>query len=249
MAVTSLANTNPVRCTVAAADIGKFVNGGTVVIAGATGALAVANGSHQITSVNSPANTFSLVGVDGTGAGSPQTTGVTADPQGGMIKEPVLPRRLRPTSTPTISTSCSSHMNRLWFADRSNLAVYYLPIQQKSGTLKELPLNALFRRGGYIKAMYSWTLDGGAGMEDQLVLFSSNGEAVVYGGTDPDSDFSLTGIFRFDAPMSMASIINYGGDLYVMVSTGLVPMSTMLRAETEQAGQRRQEMLPPCFLS
>ena len=38
----------------------------------------------------------------------------------------------------------------------------------------------------------SWTLDGGAGTEDQLVLLSSNGEAVMYGGTDPDSDF------RFD---------------------------------------------------
>ena len=54
----------------------------------------------------------------------------------------------------------------------------------------------MFRRGGYIKAMASWTLDGGAGMEDQLVLFSSNGEAVIYGGTDPDSGFSLTGIFQ-----------------------------------------------------
>src|SRR4029077_5495416 len=67
-------------------------------------------------------------------------------------------------------------------------------------------------------------------------LFSSNGEAVIYGGTDPDSDFALTGIFRFDSPMSKHSVINYGGDLYAMVSTGLVPMSTMLRAESEQLG-------------
>jgi hypothetical protein len=129
-----------------------------------------------------------------------------------------------------------SHMNRLWFADAENLALYYLPLQQKSGQLKLLPLNALFRRGGSIVALYTWTLDGGAGTEDQLVVFSSNGEAVIYGGTDPDSDFALTGIFRFDSPLSRRSVINYGGDLYVMISTGLVPMSTMLRAESEMLG-------------
>jgi hypothetical protein len=37
--------------------------------------------------------------------------------------------------------------------------------------------------------------------------------------------------------MSKDSIINFGGDLYVMVSTGLIPMTTMIRAETEQLGK------------
>ena len=50
-------------------------------------------------------------------------------------------------------------------------------------------------------------------------------------------DFKLVGIFRFDSPMSKHSVVNYGGDLYVLISTGLVPMSTMIRAETEQLGQ------------
>jgi hypothetical protein len=44
-------------------------------------------------------------------------------------------------------------------------------------------------------------------------------------------------VFRFDAPMSKDSIINFGGDLYVMISTGLVPMTTLIRAETEQLGK------------
>ena len=50
-------------------------------------------------------------------------------------------------------------------------------------------------------------------------------------------DFKLVGIFRFDAPMSKDSIINFGGDLYVMISTGFVPMTTLIRAETEQLGK------------
>ena len=63
-------------------------------------------------------------------------------------------------------------MNRLWFADDSTWRVYYLPLQQKTGELKYLPLNAMFRRGGTIRAMYTWTIDGGAGMDDQLVIFT-----------------------------------------------------------------------------
>jgi hypothetical protein len=235
-AVTSLSNSNPAVVTVTAGQIGSYSNGMMVTIAGADATHAAANGTHQISSVGSPANTFTLNGVNTSAASGPQTTGVTVDPLGSVFPETIT----APVGESWVDVNkfhtVLSHMNRLWFADKSNLAVYYLPIQSKSGQLKMLPLNAVFRRGGWIKAMASWTLDGGAGTEDQLVLLSSNGEAVIYNGTDPDSDFALTGIFKFDAPMSMKSLINYGGDLYVMVSTGLVPMSTLLRAESEQLG-------------
>jgi len=235
--VTNLSKTNPAVLTVAAADISKFVNGRLVTISGAVGAgLINANGTHKMISVGTPANTFSLEGVDTSSAAAAQTTGVVADPLGSVAKEAITAPVGEAWVDPQKFHTVLSHMNRLWFCDKTNLAVYYLPIQSKSGQLKLLPLNAVFRRGGYIKAMASWTLDGGAGTEDQLVLLSSNGEAVLYNGTDPDSDFALTGIFKFDAPMSMRSFINYGGDLYVFINTGLVPMSTMLRAESEQLG-------------
>jgi hypothetical protein len=62
---------NPAQCTVAAADIGHFHDGMTVIISGADANHAKANGPHRITQVNNPPNTFSLVGVD--------LTGVTGD--------------------------------------------------------------------------------------------------------------------------------------------------------------------------
>jgi hypothetical protein len=136
-----------------------------------------------------------------------------------------------------------THMNRLWFADTDNLAVYYLPVQTKSGALFVLPLNAVFRRGGTIRAIYSWSIDGGSGMDDKIVIFTSNGECAIYSGVDPASDFSLVGLFRFDAPMSKHSIINYGGELHVLISTGLVPLSTMLRAETDRLGESDKDVV------
>lgn len=236
VAVTAMTNANPCVVTVAAGDITKFANGQAVLIAGATGSLAAANGWHYIASVGLPVNSFTLIGVDT--SGTPGTLGtVTADPPGSMAKEIVT---APPTATwinPEQMHIVLAHMNRLFFADPNNLAVYYLPVQQKSGELKVLPLNAVFRRGGTIRAMYTWTTEGGVNTNDQLVIFSSNGEAVIYAGTDPDTDFQLSGIFRFDSPMSKHSVVNYGGDLYCLISTGVVPFSTLLRAESEQLGK------------
>ena len=142
-----------------------------------------------------------------------------------------------------------SHMNRLWFADGSNLAVYYLPLQQKSGEVKVIPLNAIFKRGGTIRAMYTWTTEGGENLNDQLVIFSSNGECAIYNGVDPASDFYLTGLYRFDSPMSKHSVVNYGGDLYVLISTGLVPMSTLMRAESDQLAASDRNVVSEFFTS
>jgi hypothetical protein len=247
--VTSLSNTNPAICTVAPADIAKFSDGMIVKIEGGVApTMDTANGQRLIMSVNSPPNTFQLVGVDLIAGTAPQTTGVIATVPGtGIVKEAVTAPSYATHINPDHFDIVISHMNRLWFADKSNLSVYYLPLQQKTGEVVELPLNAVFRRGGHIRAMYTWTRDGGAGLDDMLVVFSSNGECVMYSGIDPDSDMQLVGIFRFDSPMSKHSIVNYGGELYVLISTGLVPMSTLLKAESEQLGQSDQNIVSAFF--
>lgn len=250
--VVNLTNANPAVCTVSPTDIGKFSNGMVATIAGATGVgMTNANGPQLISSVGTPANSFTLVGVDTSTGSAPQTIGVMADPPGSMMKELITAPPGEPWVVPDQLNIVLSHMNRLWFADSANLAVYYLPIQQKSGQLAVLPLNALFKRGGSIRAMYTWTTDGAINLTDQLVIFSTNGECVIYSGVDPgkDGDFQLTGIFRFDSPMSKHSVVNYGGELYVLISTGMVPMSTLMRAESEQLGKSDQNVFSSFFNS
>ena len=139
-----------------------------------------------------------------------------------------------------------SHANRLWFANSTDLALYYLPIQTMTGTMNVLPLNAYFKRGGTIRAITTWTLDGGAGMNAMLVIFSTNGEAAIYTGADPDAvdgSFKLSGVYRFDSPMSPGCVVNYGGELYVFIGTGLVPMSTLLKAEEDNLGVSDQNIM------
>ena len=50
-----------------------------------------------------------------------------------MIKEPVTAPTASPYVHPNNFHLVLSHMNRLWFADRANLAVYYLPITKRAG--------------------------------------------------------------------------------------------------------------------
>jgi len=236
---TNLTSAASAVCTVLAGDIAKFHVGQIVLVSGAAGTGTVkANGYRTITNITG--NNLTL-NVD-TSGGATQASGVLLDPTTGMIKEIVTAPPAATWIAPNNFQIVVSHMNRLFFADSSNLAVYYLPLQQKSGEVKFLPLNAVFRRGGHIRAMATWTTDGGAGMDDLLVIFSSNGECVVYGGTDPDTNFALKGIFRFDSPMSKHAITQYGGELYVLISTGLVPLSVMMKAETEQLGQSERNV-------
>jgi hypothetical protein len=171
-----------------------------------------------------------------------------ADPDGFQQLEVILaqpreagPRAVAPPSfDPNKFDKVLAHMNRLWFADSQDLIVYYGPLQVVDGTLTlgMLPLNAYFRRGGTIKSLMTWTFDGGVGMQNLLVIFTTNGEAAIYSGSDPDtaSDFKLVGIYRFDTPMGPGCTVNYGGELYVLISTGLVPMSTLLKAEQDNLG-------------
>lgn len=235
--VTNLSKANPAVITVASTDIGKFANGMLVNVAGAVGTgLTNANGQHAIASVNSPANTFVLVGVDTSSAAAPQTTGVTAQPLGSLVNEVVTGATGDSWFSASLINIVLSHQNRIFMADSVNLVVYYLPLQQKNGQVKKIPLNAVFKRGGAVRAMYSWSIDGGAGQNNQLVIFTDENEAAIYQGTDPDTDFSLVGVYRFDSPMSKHALRQYGGELYVLISTGVVPMSTLMRAEAEQLG-------------
>jgi len=55
----------------------------------------------------------------------------------------------------------------------------------------------------------------------------------IYSGIDPDTDIGLVGVYRADPPMSKHSVINYGGELYVMLPTGVTPMTSMIKAGKE----------------
>ena len=122
------------------------------------------------------------------------------------------------------------HVGRLWFVEKNKLDAWYLDVSAISGAATKLPIGQFCRLGGYLLAMGSWSVDGGSGMNDNAVFITSNGEVVVYQGTDPSSSstWSLVGVFRIAEPIGRRCVIKAGPDLAIITSAGVLPLSRVL---------------------
>lgn len=120
-----------------------------------------------------------------------------------------------------------SHMNRLWFIERSTANAWYAPLQSYTGALVKFPLGPLLVLGGELVAMGSWTHDGGDGADDYAVFLSNQGEALVYQGTDPAtaSTFSLVGRYYLPKPLGRRCMLRTGGELLILTEAGILPLS------------------------
>ena len=122
------------------------------------------------------------------------------------------------------------HVRRLWFVQSGSLSPWYLPVSAIAGAAKQFPLESFFTKGGYLLAMNSWTHDGGDGPDDYAVFVSSEGEVVVYSGTDPDTagEWNLVGTFTIPRPIGRRCMFKAGADIGILTSQGVVPMSSMI---------------------
>jgi hypothetical protein len=129
---------------------------------------------------------------------------------------------------PNIAVQPTVHQHRLWVVERGSSAAWFLPPDAVQGTFVKYDFGPLFSKGGYLAFLATWTVDDGNGAEDHLVGLSSNGEAVVYGGTDPtdDTKWFLVGVYVIGAPVSSRiGFAKAGGDLLALTEQGVVSMS------------------------
>lgn len=140
-------------------------------------------------------------------------------------------------STPAITgvaTTALIHVNvfkgRVWYTEANSLRVWYSGPAAFAGALTQLDLSAVFKKGGFLMAMDSWTLDGGRGSDDLAVFITSEGEVAVYQGTDPSSPttWALVGLFAIGGPIGRRCTQKYKGDLIIITKEGLVPCSKAL---------------------
>lgn len=134
---------------------------------------------------------------------------------------------------------CNMHQRRLWFGEIDSLTAWYFPVNTISGAASSFSLAAIAKLGGYIVAMGTWTRDSGDGADDVAVFLTSEGEAIVYQGTDPASasTWGLVGVFRIGKPIGRRCMIKAGGDLIVVTQDGFVSAAIALatdRAQTEK---------------
>ena len=120
--------------------------------------------------------------------------------------------------------------NRIFFVQAASLNLWYLPVNSIGGLAVKIDLGSVFNLGGYIQAVYNWTIDAGDGSDDHLAVITSNGEVAVYKGTDPSSatTWALVGVFVLGRPLGRRCGIKYGGDLAINCMEGVFPMGKAL---------------------
>jgi hypothetical protein len=121
---------------------------------------------------------------------------------------------------------------RIWSVKKDSSDVGYLPIDSIAGEWSEFPLGSLLRRGGRIVAGTSWTIDGGDGADDLMAVISSEGEVLIYQGTNPDSasSFGLVGTYFMGKPLSKHCFQKLGGDVAVVTQRGVFPLRSALES-------------------
>ena len=132
---------------------------------------------------------------------------------------------------------CNLHQNRLWMGEVNSLDAWYLPVKSIAGTPVVFPLGSVAQEGGYIMPMGTWTRDGGAGTDDVAVFLTSQGEAILYQGTDPasGSTWSLIGVFRIGKPIGRRCMIKAGADLIMVTQDGFVSATAILSLDRSQS--------------
>lgn len=124
------------------------------------------------------------------------------------------------------------HKNRVWFVETGTLKAWYLPVQSITGAAAALDLSAFCPHGGYLMAMGTWTIDAGYGVDDMAVFITSNGDCLVYRGTDPTSasTWALVGVWWLGSPIGRRCFVKYKGDLLIITQDGLLPLSGALQS-------------------
>lgn len=117
---------------------------------------------------------------------------------------------------------------RIWLVRDGEISPAYLGLDAIQGTATVFDLTGIFDEGSYLQAIGSWSMDGGAGPDDHIAFLTSQGEAAVYTGTNPASDFALVGVFKMGALIGRRSLVKIGGDLVIVSIDGVLPLSVAL---------------------
>lgn len=135
-----------------------------------------------------------------------------------------------------VTTTTLSNVNlfktRVWFIEKNTLKVWYLPVNAVGGAANSFDFRSIARRGGYLIAMATWTIDAGFGVDDLAVFITSEGEFIVYRGTDPSSatTWELVGVYQIGAPIGTRCHFKWQGDLLLITKDGVVPLSGALQS-------------------
>lgn len=126
--------------------------------------------------------------------------------------------------------------NREFYAKNGSLDVYYLGVASVGGAATVFPLGGVAKKGGSILTGFSWAIESGDGLADYCVFVTTEGEVIVYAGSDPSSstNFSLKGVYQVGRPLGKNAWLRQGGDILLCTVDGLIRLSGVFQRDQLQ---------------
>ena len=128
------------------------------------------------------------------------------------------------------------HESRSYLWEDGQSDFWYSALNTLGGTMTKFALSRVGDIKGNLICANTWNVAGGAATwggggvgVDLAVFVMSSGQAVVYEGDDPGSDWSLVGVYQIGAPVDVRGTLRIGGDLVILTKAGLVSMTAVLQ--------------------
>jgi hypothetical protein len=157
-----------------------------------------------------------------------------------------------PSSLNTLSVVCW-YRDRLYFIQKGTSTVWFGPTDGITGALTSINVGAVMQYGGTLVAAIPWTTETANGVIQMLVFISSNGEAIVYTGSDPTnaSNWSVMGNFKLGAPLGGSRCARQvGADIAIMTMDGIVPLSQAITLDPAASDQKAMtKKIAPTWLT
>lgn len=145
------------------------------------------------------------------------------------------------------------YKQRAFFVIKGTLKYAYLAVSSIAGAASVVDLGSLFKLGGYLVSIMTWSFDSGSGLGDYIAFLTSEGEIAVYQGTDPSNAnlWALVTLFRTGRPVGRRVYQRMGPDLAVITADGVIPLAKAMSADRNAPGaaitDRIQNMLNDDF--
>lgn len=137
-------------------------------------------------------------------------------------------------ANPALFNNVSVFNGRLILTMAGSLSFWYLGTQAIQGAATEFLLEPFFTKGGYLVATTTWTNISIFGSMQYFLAISSQGELIIFQGTDPSvsGSFTKVGTFFVGKPIGPKPFVALGTDIGIMTSGGMVPLTKAMQAAT-----------------
>lgn len=133
----------------------------------------------------------------------------------------------------------TSYKERLYFIEKSTSRMWYGGLQVTgtggSPALTSFDFSYVFKRGGYLVAIGSYSSTSSYSSQEYFWACSSEGEVVFYSGTYAGdvTTWGLVAQYYVGAPLGRRAFIRVNNDTWILTAQGIVPLSALFKYDSE----------------